>query len=196
MVNRLPFTILLVGISIAIIVLTMRFMSSDIERDIKAKYLKAGDFDLLHEGKAFSLGQLRGHPVILYFGYTYCPDVCPVGLSKIRDVLSSHEDFKDVPALFITVDPHRDDDKRLKEYTGFFHPNIIPLSGSVEQITSVSSAYGTFFRSGREKAGEGNSYTVDHSAFVYLLDDQGRLMRVLDHDVQAEQISELLHKLL
>ncbi|WP_369819548.1 SCO family protein [Oleiphilus sp. HI0117] len=73
---------------------------------------------------------------------------------------------------------------------------MIPLSGSVEQITSVSSAYGTFFRSGREKAGEGNSYTVDHSAFVYLLDDQGRLMRVLDHDVQAEQISELLHKLL
>ncbi len=196
MIKRFPFTVLLLLTALALVFLASNYLPVKLEQDLKSKHLKGGDFELLHEGRPFQLERLRGKPLILYFGYTFCPDVCPLGLSTIREVLRSSEDFEDVPALFITVDPERDTKERLKEYTAFFHSNIKGLRGSVDQLKAVSSAYGTFFRSARDKLEDGRAYTVDHSAYFYLLDAQGKLIRVLDHDTKASQISELLHKLL
>jgi protein SCO1/2 len=110
--------------------------------------------------------------------------------------LLSSESFKDVPVLFITVDPQRDTTERLRDYTSFFHPNIKGLRGRVAQIDAVSAAYGTFYRFGSDKEEGSNEYTVDHSAYVYLLNADGELVRVFDHDVKSDEISELLHKLL
>ena len=196
MFKRVPVTLLLLVLSIAFAVLISISDAEKLERDLRAQHLKAGDFELLHNNRPFSTMQLRGKPVILYFGYTFCPDVCPVGLSRIREVLLSDETFKDVPALFVTVDPLRDSAERLKEYTSFFHPNIVGLRGDEKKIKSISAAYGTFYRSARDESVNSSEYTVDHSAYFYLLDKSGVLVRVLDHDATVQEISELLHKLM
>lgn len=166
-----------------------------VEKDIKAKYLKGGEFTLSNEGNAFSLSSLKGQPVILYFGFTFCPDVCPVGLATIRDALNSSEQLSDIPALFITLDPERDTAQKLKDYTGFFHRNIIGLTGSLDEISAVTKTYGTYFKKS-VKSDKPGDYLVDHTAYFYLIDKQGELLRVLDHDASASELSELLLKLL
>lgn len=163
------------------------------DKDARASYLKGGDFTLSSGSEPISLSSLRGQPVILYFGYTYCPDVCPVGLAVIRDALHSDPVFANVKTLFVTVDPARDTAQRLAEYVAFFHPNIIPLHGSEEQIKTVAQNYGTYFMKG---ALEGESYAVDHTAYFYLIDADGELVRVLDHATTPEQLAESLTSLL
>lgn len=165
-----------------------------IERDLRAQYLKAGDFQLELDDKPFRLSDLSGNPVILYFGYTSCPDVCPVGLAVIRDVLNSERFFDPVKVLFITLDPERDTPDKLKEYAAFFHKNILPLRGSLEDTKDVIEAYGGFFRKGNLR-GDG-SYVVDHSAYYYLIDSEGRLVRVFDHSATVNDIVESLRAVL
>ncbi len=171
-----------------------------VEKDIRSQYLKAGDFELSSNNQPFRLSQLRGRPVILYFGYTSCPDVCPVGLAVIRDVLNSSDEFSSVPVLFITLDPKRDTPQRLSEYVSFFHTNIIPLSGDIEQIQKVITAYGGFLRHSAINGGAvedfANDYVVDHSAYYYLINAQGELTRVLNHSVTVEEMVNYLKPLL
>lgn len=162
-------------------------------KDARATYLNGGDFTLRSGSISISLSSLRGHPVILYFGYTYCPDVCPVGLAVIRDVLLSDPQFANVKALFVTVDPARDTAQRLADYVAFFHPNIIPLHGSEAEIKAVAQNYGTYFMQGTP---EGGSYAVDHTAYFYLIDADGELVRVLDHATSPEHLAESLKSLL
>lgn len=195
MAKRFTVTLFLLLVA-TVVAVFWAWAPASIEPDLRARYLKAGDFQLEHEGKPFSLSQLQGSPVVLYFGYTFCPDVCPVGLSRIREALLSSDDFNEVPVLFITLDPDRDTTERLRDYVSFFHSNIRPLRGSIEQTSLVTGAYGAFFRSNRDESQNKEAYTVDHSAYVYLLDREGGLIRVLDHDVTASEIAELLHKLL
>lgn len=163
------------------------------DKDVRATYLKGGDFTLRSGSGSVSLSSLSGHPVILYFGYTYCPDVCPVGLAVIRDALQADPAFADVKTLFVTVDPARDTAQRLAEYVAFFHPNIIPLHGSEAEIKAVAQNYGTYFMKG---APEGETYAVDHTAYFYLIDAHGELVRVLDHATTPAQLAESLKALL
>lgn len=163
------------------------------DKDVRATYLKGGDFTLRSGSGSVSLSSLNGHPVILYFGYTYCPDVCPVGLAVIRDALQADPAFADVKTLFVTVDPARDTAQRLAEYVAFFHPNIIPLHGSEAEIKAVAQNYGTYFMKG---APEGETYAVDHTAYFYLIDADGELVRVLDHATTPAQLAESLKALL
>ncbi len=163
-------------------------------KDTKAQYLQGGDFSLSNEGETFRLQDLRGQVVILYFGYTYCPDVCPLGLTVIRDALNSDTAFAGVPALFVTLDPARDTKARLNEYTQFFHPNIRGLTGSLEEIQSLAKNYGTYFKAMDPE--EGKAYTVDHTAYFYLISEEGELMRVLDHNTRPEALAEALKTLL
>tara|TARA_R110002167_G_scaffold162994_2_gene359663 strand:+ start:195 stop:650 length:456 start_codon:yes stop_codon:yes gene_type:complete len=151
----------------------------------------------LFDEQPFELYQLKGQPVILYFGYTSCPDVCPVGLAVIRDALNSSEKFSTVPALFVTLDPARDTSERLSEYVAFFHKNIIPLRGSIEQTKSVIESYGGFLRH-NVKAHEGadKDYLVDHSAYYYLLNKNAELVRVFDHSISSSDLAEILKSLL
>lgn len=162
-------------------------------KDTRASYLKGGDFTLSSGDGTVSLASLSGHPVILYFGYTYCPDVCPVGLAVIRDALQSDPSFVNVKALFVTVDPERDTASRLAEYVAFFHSNIIPLRGSEAEIKTVAQSYGTYFMRGTQA---GETYAVDHTAYFYLIDAGGELVRVLDHATTPEQLADALKMLL
>lgn len=174
-------------------------------KDVKATYLPAGDFTLMHNGAAFDTQSLRGTPYILYFGFTSCPDVCPLGLTVIRDALNSSERLADVKALFVTVDAERDTAEVLEQYVVFFHKNIIPLRGSRESTAAVAKQYGTYFvkvpLAGAQQPKEGevvdpNQYTVDHTAYYFVIDQDGMLQRVLEHDVKVTELAAILESLL
>jgi len=169
--------------------------NTGIKKDIKAQYLKGGDFSLFHKGEKFNLSDLKGHPVILYFGYTHCPDVCPVGLTVIRDALNSHPELKEVKALFVTLDPERDDGQTLSMYTQFFHKNILGLTGSLKEIKGVAGHYGTYFRKSPD-SNESDNYSIEHTAYFYVINKEGVLMRVMDHDTNAKDLSEIVMKML
>tara|TARA_R110000850_G_scaffold87445_5_gene188043 strand:+ start:1212 stop:1817 length:606 start_codon:yes stop_codon:yes gene_type:complete len=189
------FGFILVALSFSLYFLI--FATPSVEKDIRSQYLKAGNFKLLFDEQPFELKQLKGQPVILYFGYTFCPDVCPVGLAVIRDALNSSEKFSTVPVLFVTLDPARDTTQRLREYVSFFHKNIIPLRGSLEQIKTVIEAYGGFLRhNAKSHDATDEGYLVDHSAYYYLLDKQGELVRVFDHAIGPTDLTEILKSLL
>jgi len=170
---------------------------AELEKDLKSQYLKAGDFKLHYDGHPFKLSSLKGQPAILYFGYTNCPDVCPVGLAVIRDVLNSDSNFETVKALFVTLDPERDSPQIMHEYAAFFHPNILALTGTETEIRRVTDAYGTFFRRAMSASSlNNNEYTVDHSSYYYLIDQQGSLVRVLNHDTKSAELAKILSQLL
>lgn len=203
--GRFVVTILSVFVAVVAVYLLEQQTIITVQKDIKSSYLKGGDFTLTSSGdgksvelasdKRFHLSQLRGQPVILYFGYTYCPDMCPVGLAAIRDALNSSTNFDKVTALFITLDPERDSIDKIAEYTGFFHPRIIGLTGTLEEIKAVSGRYGTYFiKSGLSD--DGQDYQIDHTSYFYLIDAQGELVRVLDHNTKASELAIELSNLL
>lgn len=126
-----------------------------------------------HLGKRVGLAEFRGKLVLLYFGYASCPDVCPTDLLAIAQTLKSLGKSADqVQPLFITLDPARDTPDVLRGYAPAFHPRLIALTGSEDEIRRVATAYKVFYEKVRiERA---DLYLIDHSAFTFLLDRNGR----------------------
>ncbi|MCH2659095.1 SCO family protein [bacterium] len=135
-----------------------------------------GDFALTDQrGAPFALQSLRGRAAMLFFGYTYCPDICPVTLSKmgrVYQLLGERE--SELATLFVTVDPERDTAEKLSEYLDYFAIDAIGLGGSKEQIDEVIGQYGGHYSLDREE-GQVADYLVDHSTYTYLIDQQGRV---------------------
>jgi len=137
--------------------------------------LPAPEIELtLGDGSNFKLSEMRGEAVLLFFGYTSCPDVCPTTLSELRKVKSElGEDAARVQVVYITVDPDRDTPEKVQEYVSLFNPSFIGLSGSLEELEPVWQAYGVFRQI--EQTDSDNSYLVTHTARVYLIDPDGNL---------------------
>lgn len=115
----------------------------------------------------------RGKLMLVYFGYTYCPDACPTALHTMAAALDSLGDKQtDVQPLFITIDPARDTQAQLKLYAENFHPRLIALTGTPEQIASVAKEYRVYYQ--KVDQGGGNEYLMDHSSVIYLMDRDGR----------------------
>ena len=148
-----------------------------------AFYPRDGDFTLSSPDGPLSLSDLRGKVVLIFFGYTSCPDVCPVSLARIEACFSklSPDELAQVRALFITLDPERDTLDRLQKYTGYFHPNIIGLREDVETIKSVTNRYGVKF-SKTSTPGSGLGYSISHSTDIILLDRHGKMVESIPHD--------------
>ena len=125
--------------------------------------------DLVVGDRPFDLTALRGHPVLLFFGYTNCPDVCPMTVGELVMVL---EDRPDVRAVFVTVDPERDTPESLAEWTRYMAPGFLALTGSPAAIRTAADAYGV--RYARVDSGSAAGYSMSHTAFVYLIDSEGR----------------------
>lgn len=126
------------------------------------------------DGSTFRLADQQGKLVVMFFGYTFCPDVCPATLSEMKQAAEKlGPQAAQVRFVFITVDPQRDSVQRLQAYLNAFHPDLIGLSGSEAELQPVWNAYGVFraVRSGSSP----QNYLVDHSARTYLIDRQGRL---------------------
>ena len=142
------------------------------------------DFELsTHQGQSFTAAHLTGQHVLLYFGYTHCPDVCPVGLFAMRTILNGLGTAGDsVLPLFVTLDPARDDAAVLAGYVTAFHERIVGLTGAEEQIRGFAE----FFSVQYSTRGEGENYLVDHSTYLYLLSPTGDVLRTFPHGVEPE----------
>ncbi len=133
-----------------------------------------GDFALVDQhGVRFELQSLRGQGAMLFFGYTYCPDICPVTLSKMGRVYQLLDGRQqELTTLFVTVDPKRDTQEKLAEYLDYFAIDAIGLHGDKEEIDQVVRQYGAHYSLGEEGTA---SYLVDHSTYTYLIDQQGKV---------------------
>ena len=142
----------------------------------KPEYYKnfGGDFSLTGpEGKTVSLEDFRKKLVLIYFGYTFCPDVCPVTLSNLKLLmLSLQEKAEDVQVIFISIDPERDTYQKLKDYVPYFHPTFIGLTGSEADLASVAKKYQTFYL--KQKVESEAGYLMAHTDVVILVDQNGR----------------------
>jgi protein SCO1/2 len=140
--------------------------------------LVGGPFALQQgDGKTLTDADLKGHPFLVYFGYTHCPDVCPTTLAEISDVLRLMPG-KPIRALFVTVDPERDSPASMADYVTSFDSRIVGLSGSPAEIDAIEKAYRVYARKGPPQADGG--YSMDHSSVVYLMDANGAFVEALD----------------
>jgi protein SCO1/2 len=144
------------------------------------------------DGKTLTDKDLLGHPYLVYFGYTHCPDVCPTTLAQISDVLAKLPG-KPIKALFITVDPDRDTPKLMSDYVSSFDPRIVGLSGSPETLDKVEKEFRVY---ARKAPGKGADYTMDHSSVVYLMDKDGRFVESFNLDRSAGEAAKELESYL
>lgn len=138
----------------------------------------------------------RGKWLLVFFGYTSCPDVCPATLSEIAVAIEElGPDAAKLQPIFITVDPEHDTPEVIGKYTGAIDPRIVGLTGSPQQIAAVAQGYGAY--SARHKTEEGvEDYVVDHSTYIYIMDPQGKFVRGLDFDTPASLIADTLRKIM
>lgn len=155
-----------------------------------------GDLTLTdHEGRDFSLQDLRGKLVLLSFGYTYCPDVCPLILSvsaRVADALA--ERGLDIVPVFVSLDPKRDTPDVLASYVRHFHPRMIGLTGSPERLARVAERYSARFEVNDD--GRGDGYTLDHTSNLYVLDTRGQVAAIVPYGLPAEHVAERIERLL
>jgi protein SCO1/2 len=139
---------------------------------------------------------MRGKVVVLYFGYTMCPDVCPTSLALLASALNelSQEELEQTRGLFISVDPDRDGLDRLRTYATFFHPVLQGVSGTNEQVATIAGQYGAAFRKRAEESEMG--YVVDHTADLYVIDRKGKLQGSIRHGAPPTEILQVLRRAL
>jgi protein SCO1 len=134
-----------------------------------------GPFSLVDQnGRTVTDKDLRGHPFLVFFGFTHCPDVCPTSLFEISEVLSKlGPDAQKVSALFVTIDPERDTPAAMKDYLASFNPRLVGLTGDPAAIAAVAKEYRVYVKKVPLDHGD---YTMDHTALVYLMDKEGRFV--------------------
>jgi protein SCO1/2 len=160
-------------------------------------YPVAREFELSRgDGSRFRLSEMRGKAVLLFFGYTSCPDVCPTTLAELKQALDAldEENARQVQVVFITVDPERDTPERVQEYVNHFNPDFIGLSGSESELVQVWQKYGVFREivDGTSAAG----YIVNHTARVTLIDQDGNMRVSFAFETPVEDIVHDLKLLL
>jgi len=158
-------------------------------------YTLGGEFALdSTRGGQIALSDFRGSLVLLNFGYTGCPDVCPTALARMRDALNlaGTGDRRVVP-MFITLDPDADTAARLAPYVAFFHPDLIGLTGSDDEIAAAAGAFKVFYE--RVPNGSTGGYQISHSSHLYLIDAAGRVRGTFGEGVPVEEIAGAIRRL-
>lgn len=155
-----------------------------------------GDFSLLdHRGQARCKADFRGQWVLMYFGFTHCPDICPDELEKLVQVvqrLEAEPGLPPVQPVFVTVDPERDDVAAMARYVRDFHPRLLGLTGSAEQVAEVSRSFRVYYSAGPKD--EDRDYIVDHSIAIYLLSPDGLFTDYYGRSRSAEQIADSVRR--
>jgi protein SCO1 len=148
-----------------------------------------GPFTLVSEtGTTVTEADVITKPSLVYFGYTYCPDVCPFDAARNADAIDLlTEQGHDVQPVFISVDPERDTPERLAEFTDFLHPGMIGLTGSAEQVRAASQAYRTYYR---KQDSDDEFYLVDHSTFTYLVLPKEGFVEFYRRETTPEEMAE------
>ncbi len=157
--------------------------------------LIGGPFSLVGaDGKPVTDRDFRGRYMLIFFGFTHCPDICPAELQVIAQALEQLGDkAKTVVPIFITLDPERDTPEAMANYVKSFGPNFVGLTGSPEAIAAAAKAYRVAY-SQVENNNSAGDYSVDHSALVYLMDPEGRYVTHFSYGLSADQMAEKLEK--
>ncbi|WKU20598.1 SCO family protein [Advenella alkanexedens] len=152
------------------------------------------DFNLQGpNGKRYTLNDFKGKALMIFFGFTQCPDVCPTALARaveIKGLLG--EDADKLQVLFITIDPERDTPEMLEAYTNAFDPSFMGLYGTLDETQAVAKEFKIYYK----KVPTGSSYTMDHSALSYIFDTDGKLRLSLSHAQSAQECAEDIRQLL
>lgn len=151
-----------------------------------------GGFTLQSANGPVSLEDFRGKVVLVYFGYTFCPDICPTSLAFTAQGLNQlgPDELARTQVLFISVDPERDTLEKLDEYGKFFHPKVLGLTGTQQEIAAVAKNYGASYS--RQDTGSAGGYVVDHSAATYVVDTSGKLATTLQHGTPPAEIARAI----
>ena len=159
--------------------------------------LIGGPFSLVGaDGKPVTDRNFRGRYMLIFFGFTHCPDICPAELQVIAQAMEQLGDkAKKVVPIFVTLDPERDTPEAMANYVKSFGPNFVGLTGSPEAIAAAAKAYRVAYSKVENKDSAGD-YSVDHSALAYLMDPEGRYVTHFSYGLSTDQMAEKLEKLL
>lgn len=165
---------------------------------VTGKALIGGPFSLIdHTGKRVTEKDFRGRYMLVFFGYTFCPDICPSGLQLMTEALEriGPAKAKRVQPLFISVDPERDTTDQLALYVKSFHPSLIGLTGTKDEIDAAARAYRAIYKRVKDEKSKAG-YSVDHSTFFYLMDPNGDFVTHFTHATPVEALTDRLAKTL
>ncbi|MGP1273803.1 MAG: SCO family protein [Caulobacterales bacterium] len=162
--------------------------------------LIGGPFELVaHTGETVTEADFEGRPMLIYFGFTYCPDVCPMSLQVMAQALNElpADQRAEFQPLLISLDPERDTPEALAAYveTPVFPEGLLGLTGSPEQIAAAARAYRVYYARAEADASMAE-YLIDHSSLIYLMDRQGRFVEVFPHATAPERIAQSLQRFL
>jgi protein SCO1/2 len=154
-----------------------------------------GAFQLVDQnGKSITDKDLKGHPTLIFFGFTHCPDICPTTLFEVSEIMRElGKDADRVKALFVTVDPERDTPEKLKDYLSSFDPHLTGVTGDMASIAAMGKAYRVYFK---KVPLDGGGYTMDHTALVYLMDKEGRFVAPFNMKRRPEEAAADLRRYL
>ena len=153
------------------------------------------DFTLTSADGPVSLSDYRDKLVLLYFGYTFCPDVCPTTLSDVNRALAQlGDDAADVQLIMVSVDPARDNPEKLAEYVEFFNPTFVGVTGTDEEVRRVATLYSIWYEAHEEEGASG--YLVDHTATLNVIDREGHLKLLIGYGTGADAIAADLEYML
>lgn len=150
-----------------------------------------GPFELVDEtGKTVTDKDVITKPTLVYFGYTFCPDVCPLDTNRNGEaaVLLEERGY-DVGTVFISIDPERDTPEKLAEFTDVMHPEMLGLTGTPEQVKAASMAYRTYYKKQEPEEGDEAFYLVDHSTFTYLMTPEQGFVDFFKREESPEQMA-------
>ena len=189
-------TLLLAAVALAAIVwVALQGPMTNVRESGEAKV--GGPFELVDEtGATVTEADFAGKLKLVYFGFTFCPDVCPTELAKIAIALEELGPLADeVTPIFITIDPERDDVEAVAAYTDHFWPTMVGLTGSPEQIDAAAKAYRVYYRK-VEDPGSSADYTMDHSSIIYLMGPDDGFIDFFSANATPEDIEEGIRKAL
>lgn len=158
-----------------------------------------GPFELVDQnGQTVTEADFAGRYMLVFFGFTYCPDVCPTALWEVTQALDMLEEAapdkaEQVVPIFITVDPERDDSEAMKSYISHFHPSMMGLTGTPEQIANVAREYRAYYK--RVDDASASTYLMDHSSFIYVMSPAGEFITSFTHQTPPEEMSSQLEKM-
>mmetsp|Transcript_665 Transcript_665/g.1094 ORF Transcript_665/g.1094 Transcript_665/m.1094 type:complete len:209 (-) Transcript_665:673-1299(-) len=169
-----------------------------VEREALGRPKLGGEFKLINQdGMITSDKDFLGRWMYIYFGFTYCPDICPNELMRMQEVLAKldkdHKVGQKIAPIFITIDPERDGPKQLKDYLLDWHSDLIGLTGSPEQIQDVCQKYRVYF-SKAQLGSDPSDYLIDHSVMFYLVDPKGNFVDYYGQNMTVEEMYSKIDK--
>lgn len=158
------------------------------------KALIGGPFSLVnHNGKRVTEKDFQGKKMLIYFGFTYCPDICPGSLQVIASAVDKlGAASENVTPIFITVDPERDTPKVLADYVASFHPRMVGLTGDKKNVDQVVKKTFRVYAKKVPDPNQSDSYTMDHASLIYLMDEAGKFVHYFPHPTSADKLADQL----